>query len=363
MANQLMRGALKSPRHKLLAAHPHTVIKAPPPQWAWIPQKLDMWGNDQYGDCVTAEEAFAKATYQPEIFIPTATVTAWASKHGVLNGADLSQVMDMMQNDGFVVGSQQYNDGKYSGVDYSNETVLQSAISQGPVKIAIDANALPSGAGNNQGWYSLGHGNFPNTDHCVALCGYGPAGWLYQQLGVPLPSALSASQPGYLLYTWSTIGFVDHKWIMSTCVEAWVRNPTTVGVPPLTPPVPPTPPTPPTPPVPPAPGTWPTALPASITFNTDGTFVAGGGTGWNVDMSKLPQLINDFLAFLNMPVPPMVRQNVEIGVADYVSSHGSPVGKINFLKLIQIAMLVFGWFSSGADPTKLVALIQQIMAI
>src|SRR6185437_13356489 len=224
-ANQLMRGALKSPRHKLLAAHPHTVIKAPPPQWAWIPQKLDMWGNDQYGDCVTAEEAFAKATYQPEIFIPTATVTAWASKHGVLNGADLSQVMDMMQNDGFVVGSQQYNDGKYSGVDYSNETVLQSAISQGPVKIAIDANALPSGAGNNQGWYSLGHGNFPNTDHCVALCGYGPAGWLYQQLGVPLPSALSASQPGYLLYTWSTIGFVDHKWIMSTCVEAWVRNP------------------------------------------------------------------------------------------------------------------------------------------
>src|SRR5579859_4647221 len=226
-----MTGARPSPRHKLLAAEPHKVVTAPPPQAAWIPAKLDMWGNDQYGDCVTAEEAFAKATYSPEIFIDAKTVEAWAKRHGFLNGADLTSVMDAMQKDGFVVGNQQYDDGPYTGVDFSNETVLQSALSQAPVKIGIDASALPGDAGNKMGWHAVGAGHYPNTDHCVSLCGYGPTAWLYQQLGVPLPSGLPAS--GYLLYTWKTIGFVDHAWLMSTCTEAWLRNPTTVGNPPL----------------------------------------------------------------------------------------------------------------------------------
>jgi hypothetical protein len=238
------RGATRTPAHIILKA---PKFKAPPTeavpiQAAIVPAKLDMWGNDQYGDCVSAEEAFAKACYQPEIFIDANTVIGWARQNGYLNGADLSEVMDSMKSSGFKVGSQLYNDGGYSSVDYSNEANLQAAISQGPVKIAIDANALPNGAGNQQGWYATGKGNFPNTDHCVALSGYGTATYLYQQLGVPLPSGLPGTTNGYLLFTWSTIGFVDHNWLMGTCVEAWVRNPTTVGVPPLTPPTPPTPP-------------------------------------------------------------------------------------------------------------------------
>ncbi len=271
------RGAKKSPRHKLLAASPHRVTSSPPPQFAFVPKQLDMWGNDQYGDCVSAEEAFAKACYSPEIFIPTQTVTSWAQAGGFLNGADLTSVMDAMKQAGFVVGQQMYNDGPYTGVDYSNETVLQSALSQGPVKIAIDANALPSGAGNQQGWVGTGGspGQFGNTDHCVAICGYGPASWLFQQLGIPLPAGLSS---GYLLYTWSTIGFVDHAWIMSTCVEAWLRNPTTVGVPPLPGPTPP--PVPPTPPSPPSnlavatlttsvpPGTYPVLDSTGVSYGT-----------------------------------------------------------------------------------------------
>ena len=40
-----------------------------PAQFAYVPKQLSMWGNDQYGDCVSAEEAFAKACYSPEIFI------------------------------------------------------------------------------------------------------------------------------------------------------------------------------------------------------------------------------------------------------------------------------------------------------
>lgn len=253
------RGAIQSPPHKLLAAHPFRRIGEPPAAYAYIPPKLDVWGNSTYGDCVTAEEAFAKACHSAEIFIPADTVVSWARAHGVLDGAMLPDVMDMMRNDGFKIGGQQYNDGPYAGVDYSNESVLRSALSTGPVKIGIDANALSQGAGNQSGWFSLGGrpGQYGNTDHCVALCGYGTADWLYKQLGVPLPAGVDAGASGYLLFTWSTIGFVDHAWIMSTCTEAWIRTPTTVGVPPLPDPTPPTPPTPPgpapTPPTPPAP--------------------------------------------------------------------------------------------------------------
>jgi hypothetical protein len=208
-----------------------------------------MWLNDQFGDCVTAEEAFAKAAYsvmngQPEVFIQDSVVQTWATQNGFLDGANLTDVMDQMAKSGFQQGGVTYGDGPYASVDYSTESVLQNAISLGPVKIGIDANALPSGAGNQQGWVATGGspGQFQNEDHCVSLCGYGTAQYLFQQLGVSLPSGLQPTQTGYLLYTWSTIGFVDHAWIMSTCAEAWLRNPTTPGTnPPPPPPPPPTP--------------------------------------------------------------------------------------------------------------------------
>lgn len=243
------RGAVRSPAHKLLAAPRHEPIANPPAQVAYVPKQLDMWGNSQFGCCVTSEEEFAKACYSPEIFIAPQIGIEWARRHGYLNGADLVSVLDTMQTDGFTEGHfarrQQYNDGPYSAVDYSSEDALHSALSIGPVKIAIDANALPSGAGNQQGWYALGSGQqFTNTDHCVSICGCGTAEYLYSQLNVQMPPSVAGTS-GYLVFTWSTIGFVDHPWIMSTCTEAFVRNPTTVGVPPLPGPTPdPTPPNP-----------------------------------------------------------------------------------------------------------------------
>lgn len=260
-----MRGARPSPPHKLVSALQHRVAFAPPPQFAVVPPHLDMWDNDKDGCCVTSQEAFSKGWWSvfcglPELFVPASEVVRWASKYGFLNGANLTDVMDVMQKDGFTVGGVNYKDGPYSSVDYSSDLVLQSAISQGPVNIAIDANALPSGAGNQQGWYSLKKGNFPNTDHCVALSGYGTAGFLFDALKVPLPSGVSASTPAYHLYTWSTIGVVSHDWLMGTCVEAWLRTPTTPGEVP----------------VPPGPGPGPIPVPvgwpASLTAtNTDGT--------------------------------------------------------------------------------------------
>ena len=126
--------------------------------------------------------------------------------------------------------------GKPSTVDYSNETTLQSAIAVGPVSVAIDANALPSGAGNKSGWSAFGGGRFPNTDHCVSLSGYGPTSELFKALGVSVPSGAPAN--GYYLYTWNTIGVVDHKWIMNTVAEAWVRTPTVTDLQPPAPPDP-----------------------------------------------------------------------------------------------------------------------------
>lgn len=253
------RGAIPSPRHVLLSATPHK-LGAFPPQFAVVPKQLSMWGNQTYGDCVTAEEAYAKACWSimcglPETFITEQHVIDWANKHGFLNGANLVDVLVAMQKDGLQdATAHAFLNGGYNGVDYSNEMVLQSAIFSGPVKIAIDANALPPGAGNQQGWYSISGGNYPSTDHCVGLSAYGTAKYLYEQLGVALPSGLDPNTPGYLLFTWNTIGFVTHAWIMGTVTEAWVRNPTTVGqVPPTPVPVPPTPTPVPVPPIPPTP--------------------------------------------------------------------------------------------------------------
>lgn len=245
------RGARPSPRHALCAATPFRPARAALPQVAYVPKQLSFWGNQTDGDCVTAEEFFAKDA--TGYFLPESLAIAWASAHGVLNGAALDQVLDWMVNDGPVVGNQHYNDGPKQSVDYSNEAVLQAAIDQGPVKIAIDANALPQNAGPPNGWYATGSKQYPNTDHCVSIAGHGPTNWLYQQLNMPMPGGLPPV--GYLLFTWSSIGFVDHAWIMGTCVEAWVRNPTTVGIPPLGP-------TP--PPPPPPPGPTPTGVKAKV---------------------------------------------------------------------------------------------------
>lgn len=260
------RGARPSPRHKLLAAEPFKKELAAPAQYGFPRPKTDMWGNDQYGDCVSAEEACAKATaaVTPELFIAENTVIAWARDHGFLNGANLTDVMDAMAKDGFGQGGTVYGDGPYKGVDYSNEAVLQAAICVGPVKIAIDANALPQGAGNHDGWTAFGRGNFPNTDHCVNVLWFGPAAFLFGLLNLPVPSGVPSGTL-YVVYTWNTFGIVDHEWLMGTCVEAWIRQPTSMngGMPmpqpdpnPPTPPPPPTPPTPPPPTPTPAPSWW-----------------------------------------------------------------------------------------------------------
>lgn len=250
-------GAKRTPVPKIaeaISAGKVGVHRAPlaasiPTQVMMIPARLSMWGNSQYGMCVTTESCFAMAAYStyvkaPEVFITEATAINWARDHGVLNGATLLEVIEGMQKDGIKdENGILRKEGKSSVVDYTDEDTLKSALAIGPVSIAIDSNSLPSDAGSRNGWNAFNVGNFSNTDHDVGLAGYGSTVVLAQALGVTPPA--NAPPTSYLVFTWNSIGMVSHGWIKSTVAEAWLRTPTIVGMGPSPEPPPPPPPPPP----------------------------------------------------------------------------------------------------------------------
>lgn len=150
---------------------PDPKISVPSSFLMW-PVKLSSWNNYIYGDCVSAEEAFAKAAATPKTFIPEATVVSWATAHGYLNGAYLTDVMTTMQTDGFPLNKKKYDDGRYNSVNWTNAAILQSGIySHGPVKIGVAAeitsrprrgNTVPSHLGRAVGRYTTTRLRAPN---------------------------------------------------------------------------------------------------------------------------------------------------------------------------------------------------------
>lgn len=209
------------------------------------PSQMSMWGNSQYGDCVTAEEFFAKCIY-PVYFassgtmldMPESLAISWATKNGYLNGADLTPVMDSMAKVGVLYNTTTYTDGPYKSVDYTTWAVLTSAINQGPVKIGVASSQFDNvtGVGQNNGWVMTGFTKDANEDHCVSLCGYGTMSFLATAMGITLPSGVDGTGNGCLLYTWDSIGLIDFTSLGNITGEAWLRSPTT----PQTPPSPPT---------------------------------------------------------------------------------------------------------------------------
>jgi len=192
-----------------------------------------MWGNDVHGDCVSAEEAFAKACNHPEIFIPESEVIAWATTHGVLEGAYLTDVLTWMQTDGFSASGSIYKDGPHSTVDWTNAGVLKSAIALGPVKIGVAADQIETAwnsTGGQSGWFATGFHADANEDHCTTLCGYGSLSWLAQQLGVQVPAGIDGTRAGYAMFTWKSIGIIDRPSLIAITHEAWLRQPTTITV-------------------------------------------------------------------------------------------------------------------------------------
>ena len=234
---RLPRGARQSPRSKLAAARPHVSSGQASNNYIRLPKELSFWGNYNYGDCVTAEEAFAKACHDPEFFLTQDTAIGWATEYGYLNGANLSDVLETMQNKGFIQNDRRYNDGSIYSVDWTNAAILTDAIYQGPVKIGVAADQLetvwhkyndprPSPA---NGWFATGFTKDTNEDHCVSLCGYGSIAWLAGQLGVQAPEGVDGAQPGYALFTWSTVGIIDVPSLLNITEEAWLRIPDDAG--------------------------------------------------------------------------------------------------------------------------------------
>jgi hypothetical protein len=229
MASNMKRGAIPSPRHKLAAAMPHQIVGISPPALLYNPPQLSIWGNDKYGDCVTAEEAFAKAAFNPEIFITPDEAVSWARSNGYLNGAVIVEVLEKMMSAGFQQSNCRYDDGSHTSVDWTNATILQNAIAQGSVKIGVAANQLePVVTPGRNGWFATGFTQDNEVDHCVSLCGYGTMQWLTQQFKVLLPPGIDGTKPGYAMFTWDSIGVIDVASMLAITHEAWLRTPTSV---------------------------------------------------------------------------------------------------------------------------------------
>ena len=243
--NTPKRGASPTPRHVLAAAMPYApegesaaiiIQRRAPPNYVRLPAKISMWGNYYDGDCVTAEEAFAKACNAPEVFVPDNIVTSWADAHGVLNGANLHEVMVWMQTGGFVETGHTYDDGSILSVNWTNAAVLNHAIWEGPVKIGVAADQLLATwrahggnvNGGKSGWLATGYHADPNEDHCVSLCGYGTMTWLASELHTTVPAGVNGANPGYALFTWDSIGIIDTPSLLAITQEAWLRSPTTI---------------------------------------------------------------------------------------------------------------------------------------
>jgi hypothetical protein len=229
------RGAMATPRHVLAAAMPFASATAEaaaaPAEYIKIPAHISMWGNDVHGDCVTAEEAFAKACHAPEIFITDAAVMSWATAHAVLEGAYLHEVLQWMVNDGFREARHVYDDGPSFTVNWMIRANLTSAIAKGPVKIGIAADQLATvwhANNGHNGWFATGFHPDSNEDHCTSLCGYGPLAWLAEQLRVRVPHGVNGRNFGYAMFTWNSIGIIDEPSMHAITHEAWLRRPTTV---------------------------------------------------------------------------------------------------------------------------------------
>ena len=226
--SRMPRGAVPTPRSKLAAAVPHTVIGSTPPHYMVLPHKLSFWGNNTYGDCVTAEEAFAKACHKPEIFVPEQEVIDWATQHNYLNGAVLADVLETMLHQGFKEHRHVYDDGVAVSVDWTNAALLRNAIAHGPVKLGVAADQLNTVYTYGvSGWFATGFHPDHNEDHCVSLCGYGTIDWLAHELKVSVPASVNGTQPGYAMFTWDTVGIIDVPSMVAITEEAWLRRPTT----------------------------------------------------------------------------------------------------------------------------------------
>ena len=228
----LLRGAKPTSPERIAAATPFVPKRRRldlPLQFIRIPDRpLSFWGNDVFGDCVTAEEFFAKACDGADMGYHKAVT--WARNHWQLNGAGIWEVLTLMQTSGIYDGNSLYLDGPFKYVDFTDADVLKSAIVEGTVKLGVAGDQLEGvpNIGNANGWIATNFTEDTDLDHCTSLCGYGPMAWLAGELGGTVPAGVSGSTAGYAMFTWSSIGIIDVPSMLAITGEAWLRSPTTI---------------------------------------------------------------------------------------------------------------------------------------
>ena len=85
--------------------------------------------------------------------------------------------------------------------------ILADALYKGVVKIAVASGQIQQAMNQTRGKSGWAGVNWrvdnvdrfgrPKADHCVPLCGYGPASFLYEALGLPVPSGVKPDEYGY----------------------------------------------------------------------------------------------------------------------------------------------------------------------
>jgi hypothetical protein len=384
-------GATPTPRHKLAGARCYRPLKTIPTTFLALPSQMSYWLNDQYGDCVTAEEAFNLAAQYAygfgasELFCSDAEVKSWCKANGVLNGADLTQVMDAMAKNGLVVENKTYDDGPYTAVDWTNAYNLQSAITQGPVKIGVASNQLQNvhGIGGANGWWATGFSKDNNEDHCTSLCGYGTAQELaaafnkiQPALKVTVPSGTDSSTPCYALFTWGGVGIIDQTSMVNITGEAWLRSPSIVGLQPGPTPTPtPVPPT----PVPPTPspygGTYSieeytvnwTATSTSTPGPSSGAYQLGEFTvNWTAEPKPTPVPVPPTPTPTPTPVPvPPTPTPTPVPPVPTPTPTPTPTPIPNFLQLIEeiLALLKLLYPSVTPGSVNWLQIVQLILTL
>jgi hypothetical protein len=224
-------GPFPTPNHELAAATPYRAHDGAPESFLAWPIGISSWTIGDVGDSHWAEEAFAKACAEPQVFVADDVVRRAARQCGSSNFAAF------MYAHGFQLERRSYVSGPFSSVDWTNITVLHSAIAtSGPVKIGVASADLRSSRHGRtplkSGWAAYGLPAGQPEDHCAGLCGYGVLGVLvalFERRGVrvDVPPGMPAG-PCYAMFTWGSIGIIDQQSLMNITSEAWVRNPTTI---------------------------------------------------------------------------------------------------------------------------------------
>ena len=219
-----------------------------PESFLAYPNQVSYWGNDQYGNCVAAEEAFAKITAHPYIYIDDSTITDWCTVHNFLNGAQCVKVMDKMKSHGIELTNGYVYDGDHSRVSASHQylqfasisdsaSLREAIFSSGPVKVEVNANMflVDNKTGfvtpGKSGWALYGYPKLTSANHAVGICGYGTLNELvklFQDKGctVDIPGGMPETKC-YAMFTWKSIGIVDEQSLLNMFYAAWVRSPVT----------------------------------------------------------------------------------------------------------------------------------------